>query len=79
MKLKKQTKVTSQDDNETTLQRTLTHLRQNNVELDKYPVSLGTRLEFDPERELFTNNSDANAYLTREYREPFVCPTADHV
>lgn len=71
--------VTSQDDNETTLQRTLTHLTQNGVELDKYPVSLGTRLEFDPERELFTNNSDANAYLTREYREPFVCPTADHV
>jgi len=71
--------VTTQDDNEATLQRTLKHLTQNGVDLERYPVSLGPLLEFDPERELFTNNSDANQYLTREYREPFVCPTADKV
>ena len=27
----------------------------------------------------FTNNAAANALLTREYREPYVCPTADRV
>ena len=71
--------VVCQDDNEATLQRTIKHLQQNNVDLDKYPVSLGLKLEFDPERELFTNNADANQYVSREYRKGFECPTADHV
>lgn len=71
--------VVSQDDNEATLQRTIKHLEQNKVDLDKYPVSLGPLLEFDPERELFTNNAAANQYLSREYRKGFECPTADKV
>jgi hypothetical protein len=28
----------------------------------------------DPRAETFLNNSDANRYLTREYRAPFVVP-----
>lgn len=71
--------IVSQDDNEATLQRTIQHLEQNDVDLEKYPVSLGPKLEFDPERELFTNNSDANQHLSREYRKGYECPTAENV
>ncbi len=71
--------VVSQDDNELTLQRTIQHLKQNNVDLEKYPVSLGPKLEFDPERELFTNNAEANSHLSREYRSGFECPSAENV
>jgi predicted dehydrogenase len=71
--------IKSLDDNEATLRRTVAHLEKNEVELDKYQMSLGAFLQFDPEKELFTNNDDANALLTREYRAPFICPTADKV
>jgi predicted dehydrogenase len=67
------------DDNQATLTRTVKHLEQNGVDLSKYPMALGPLLKFDPEKEVFTNNSAANQYLTREYREPYVCPTADRV
>lgn len=73
------TSVKSLDDNQATLDRTVKHLQQNGVDLEKYPMSVGPLLQFDPEKELFTNNDAANAYLTREYREPYVCPTADKV
>ncbi|MEZ6132591.1 MAG: hypothetical protein R3C59_28325 [Planctomycetaceae bacterium] len=49
--------VKSLDDNQATLQRTVTHLERNKVDLQKYPISLGPQLQFDPEKELFTNNS----------------------
>ncbi|TWW08600.1 hypothetical protein E3A20_22690, partial [Planctomyces bekefii] len=42
-------------------------------------LSLGALLVFDPEKEQFTNNPSANAWLTREYRAPYICPTADKV
>ncbi len=71
--------VASQDDNQATLERTLRHLTDNGVDLERFPVSLGPKLQFDPERELFTSHADANAWLTRDYREPFVCPKADRV
>lgn len=67
------------DDNQATLDRTIKHLQKNEVDLDKYRMSLGAFLEFDPENELFTNNDAANALLTREYREPYVCPNAGKV
>lgn len=72
-------KVKSLDDNGKTVERTVAHLKANGVDLDKYPISLGPTLEFDPQKEVFTNNSEANKWLTREYREGFVCPTADKV
>ncbi len=71
--------IKSLDDNEATLQRTVKHLTKNGVELDKYRMSLGAMLQFDPEKEVFTNNEAANAMLTREYREPYVCPLAEKV
>lgn len=72
-------KVKSRDDNSETLQRTVKHLRDNGVDLERYPISLGVQLAFDPERETFTNAPEANAMLTREYRKGFECPTADAV
>jgi predicted dehydrogenase len=71
--------VKSQDNNILTLNRTLRHLTDNGVDLDKYPISMGPLLQFDPEKEVFTNSTAANGILHREYRRPFVCPTADKV
>lgn len=72
-------KIRSLDDNEATLQRTVRHLQKNAVDLAKYPISLGAELKFDPDKEIFTNNDAANAWLTREYRKPYVCPLAADV
>jgi hypothetical protein len=36
-------------------------------------------LEFDHETERFTNNEEANAMLTRDYRSGFEVPVADKV
>ena len=71
--------VKSLDDNIETLNRTVEHFEANGIDLEKTPMSLGPYLEFDPDAEVFTNNDDANVLLGREYREPFVCPTADKV
>lgn len=71
--------IKSLDDNQATLDRTIKHLVKNGVDLDKYRMSLGAFLEFDPQKEVFTNNDAANALLTREYRAPYICPTADKV
>ncbi|MEO8269111.1 MAG: gfo/Idh/MocA family oxidoreductase, partial [Aureliella sp.] len=68
--------IKSLDDNSTTLDRTLAHLKKNGVDLDKYPVSLGPHLKFDPEREVFPDSEAATAMVTREYRAEFTCPKA---
>jgi predicted dehydrogenase len=57
-----------------TLDRTLQHLRDNKIDPEKTKLTLGPLLRLDPEREVFLNNSQANAFLTREYRAPFVVP-----
>ena len=71
--------VESLDDNQKTLGRTLQHLKDNGVNLDKSPISMGPHLKFDPKNEVFTNSSKANEMLTRDYREGFVCPKAADV
>ncbi len=71
--------IRSLDDNGATLDRTVQHLEQNGVDLSKYPMSLGPRLDFDPEKEVFPNSPEATALLTREYREGFVCPRAEDI
>jgi hypothetical protein len=53
--------------------------RDNGVDLDEYPMSMGPMLAFDPQKEVFTNSDAANKILHREYRAPFVCPTPDKV
>jgi len=72
-------KVKSRDDNTETLERTIQHFKDNGVDLDKYPMSVGPLLKFDPEREVFTNSAEANKILNREYRKPFVCPAPENV
>jgi len=72
-------KVKSLDNNILTLNRTVRHFTDNGVDLDKYPMSMGPLLKFDPEREVFTNSAEANNILHREYRKPFVCPVPERV
>jgi len=72
-------KVKSHDDNVATLNRTMQHLKDNGVDFAKYSISVGPLLTFDPQKEVFTNSEPANKLLRREYRSPFVCPTADKV
>ena len=35
---------------------------------------MGPLLKFDPKKEIFTNNDEANAMLTREYRKGYEVP-----
>ena len=55
-----------------TFDRTVEHLRENNVDLEQTKLTLGTLLHPDPEREVFVGHSRADAFLTREYRKPFI-------
>lgn len=71
--------IKSLDDNSATLERTIAHLTKNGVELDKYPVSLGPLLKFDPIKEVFPDSPEATAMVSREYRPEFKCPTAAEV
>ena len=67
--------IKSRDDDLATLQRTVQHLVDNGVDLDKYPMSMGPLLKFDPQKEVFPDSPQATKMVTREYREGFVCPT----
>jgi predicted dehydrogenase len=58
-----------------TLDRTLGYLKENEVDLDKTPLTLGVHLQIDGDRETFAGNAQANQMLTREYRKPFEVPT----
>lgn len=71
--------IKSLDDNEKSLERTLQHLRDNNVDLDRYPISMGPVLKFDPDKEVFPGSPEATAMVTRNYRDEFVCPKANEV
>ncbi len=57
-------------------ERMLSHLKANQVDLEKEPITLGPVLTMDPEKEVFVGeHSDwANMYLKRNYREPFIVP-----
>ncbi|MBI5771352.1 MAG: Gfo/Idh/MocA family oxidoreductase [Verrucomicrobia bacterium] len=67
-------RLTARDAAREALGRTVAHLRENNVDLAKTPLTLGAPLQLHPEREVFVNQPRANALLTREYRKPFVVP-----
>ncbi len=63
-----------------TLDRTIAHLAENSVKLDEQTkFRVGSSLQFDPAAETFTGNDAANRLLTRDYRAPFVVPSADQV
>jgi predicted dehydrogenase len=50
------------------------HLKENTIAIEKITESVGPKLAFDPQTETFGDNSRANAFLTRDYRAPFVVP-----
>ena len=50
------------------------HLEANGVDITKDNLQLGVPLKFDPKRERFTDNAQANQYVSRNYRQPFVVP-----
>lgn len=62
------------DNNVEALDRTISHLKKNQVDLAKTMMHLGPLLKMDPKTETFTNNDAANAQLTREYRKGFEVP-----
>jgi len=44
------------------------------LDVSKGTYQLGPMLTFNPQRERFVKNKEANAMLTRPYRQPFVVP-----
>ena len=72
-------KVKSLDDNAETLARTVKHIEDNGVDLKRTPLSLGPMLKIDVEKEVFIDNDEANAMLTRNYRAPYVVPKPEDV
>jgi predicted dehydrogenase len=62
------------DDVPRTLSRMISHLRENEVDLEKTLLTLGPLLQIDSDREMFLNHPTANALLRREYRQPFAVP-----
>jgi predicted dehydrogenase len=69
----------SQDKMGETMERTLAHLRDNQVDLEANKIRVGLGLDFNPSTETFAGNEAANKMLTREYRKPFVVPAAGQV
>ncbi|MHC4201423.1 MAG: Gfo/Idh/MocA family protein [Planctomycetota bacterium] len=61
---------------EDSFQRFMSHIKANEVDLRKTPITLGPMLKMDTEKEKFVGaySSRANELVTRNYREPFVVP-----
>lgn len=59
------------DNNVEILEHTIAHLKDNGVDLNATPMTLGPVLQMDAKTETFTNNNAANAMLTRKYRKDF--------
>jgi predicted dehydrogenase len=57
-------------------ERMLEHLKVNEVDLEKEPITIGSMLTMDPQAERFVGEYSemANMYVKRNYREPFVVP-----
>jgi predicted dehydrogenase len=51
------------------------HLSTTITHLGNIAYRTGRKLVFDNETEKFVNDTEADSYLTREYREPYVLPT----
>ena len=67
------------DDVLETFERTRKHLAENNVDLEKSKLTLGPLLRLDSDKEKFVDDPRADAFLTREYRKPFIVPTEKEV
>ena len=69
------------DEATTTLGRVVGHLAGNKVDLASQQLISGQSLQLDPKKEIFIGSGakQANPHLTREYRKPFVVPSANDV
>jgi len=56
------------------LNRLLTHLDANGVDVNVDQLTLGEFLKMDPKTEKFIDNAAADKLLTRDYRAPYVVP-----
>jgi hypothetical protein len=63
------------DGNETAA-RMVKHLADNDVSGDRGAITVGRRINFDPVNEKILNDDEAARMQTREYRAPFILPTA---
>jgi hypothetical protein len=56
------------------LERTNQHMIANGLNLKNLPIVLGPWLDMDSEKEMFSGkySKEANKYVSRNYREPFV-------
>ncbi len=70
-------KILCNEDALATLEEIESHLRENGVDLSAEPLTLGRLLAVDSAKEQFPSDAEANALLTRQYRDPFVVPSAD--
>lgn len=50
------------------------HLSASLAHLGNISYRLGRTLHFDPQKEIFTGDKEANAMLTRKYRAPYLIP-----
>jgi hypothetical protein len=71
--------LNTSDNAKATLERTLAHLKDNNIDMAATALQVGPALKCDPQSEFFPDNDAASAMLTREYRAPFVVPPAGQV
>jgi hypothetical protein len=55
------------------------HLTDNSVDIEQTPLTLGPWLAIDSGKESFVDNPAANAFLTRDYRKPFVVPAENEI
>jgi predicted dehydrogenase len=67
------------DDVLETFERTRQYLIGNNLDLEKSKLTLGAWLRLDSDHERFVDSPSADAFLTREYRKPFVVPVASEI
>ena len=50
------------------------HTSSGLAHLGNIAYRVGRQLTFDPQTEQFVNDPEADKYLTRQYRKPFVVP-----
>jgi predicted dehydrogenase len=55
------------------------HLTDNSVDIEKTPLALGPWIAIDSDKERFIDNPAADAFLTRDYRKPFVVPAENEI
>ncbi len=67
------------DDVADTFERTVTHLKESDVDPATTPFTLGQTLHVDGDNESFTDNANANKLLACEYRVPFVVPKESEI